>query len=598
VTTTPLEHAGPYARALRRPPRLTALRIALIYLIVGVLWIAFIDSIVDYSFSPEDVHRLHIDAIKDWVFIVITATMLYTLIRFTITIAQTSERAREQTEERTRMLVEHVRDYAIFLLDRDGNVTSWNRGAQQIADWTEAEVVGQNHAVFYTQQDIAAGKPNRDLETAAAEGFFEEEALRKRQDGSEFWANALLTRLGDPKGEPTGYLAVIRDVTERRRVQDALRQSVSTLSGMIQAIPLAVQSIDRQNRVLAWNAASEQLFGWKHEEVEGKPLPTIPEDQREGYATMMSNQWSGTPISGREVIRQKKDGTRMTLSLWTAPLLDASGKVAGSLGIFVDLSERRRSEAEVRQLNETLERRVRERTARMEEANEELQAFSYTVSHDLRIPLRSLQQMASDLISHHGQTLDEEGTSEALRIVGAAARMQTQIEELLEYSRVSRSDLPTEPLSLVLIVHEVLGRLQRDPEFRNAQVVVQEPLGWVKGHRLVLQQVILNLLTNAITFVPQGEQPRVTITAKEIGDTIRLCIEDNGIGIKDEDRARIFQLFERLPAAERYPGLGVGLAVVRRGVERMGGNISVEPAATRGTIFCIELPKAQESPSR
>src|SRR5207248_1245972 len=144
------------------------------------------------------------------------------------------------------------------------------------------------------------------------------------------------------------------------------------------------------------------------------------------------------------------------------------------------------------------------------------QAFSYTVSHDLRIPLRSLQQMATDMASHHVQSLDEEGTSEALRIVGAAARMQTQIEELLEYSRASRTELATEPVSVVLVVHEVLGRLQRDPEFRNAQIVVQEPLGWVKAHRLVLQQVILNVLTNAITFVPQGEQPRITIRSQEI----------------------------------------------------------------------------------
>ena len=189
------------------------------------------------------------------------------------------------------------------------------------------------------------------------------------------------------------------------------------------------------------------------------------------------------------------------MSLWTAPLLEPDGSIGGSLGIFADLSDRKRAEEQVRQLNDSLEKRVKDRTARLEEANEELQAFSYTVSHDLRIPLRSLQQLAHDLLDHHGTQLDEEATTDALRIVGAAARMEQQIDDLLEFSRVSRSDLATEPLSLILVVYELLGRLQRDPEFRNAQVSVQEPLGWVMGHRLTLQQVILNLLTNAITFV-------------------------------------------------------------------------------------------------
>jgi signal transduction histidine kinase len=262
------------------------------------------------------------------------------------------------------------------------------------------------------------------------------------------------------------------------------------------------------------------------------------------------------------------------------------------MGVFADLTERRRAEEQVRQLNETLERRVAQRTARLEETNEELQAFSYTVSHDLQIPLRSLQQLARELIDKAGDTLAEEPRADALRIVGAAARMERQIEELLEYSRVSRSDLRTEPVSVVLIVHELLGRLERDPAFRAARVAVREPLGWVMAHRLTLHQVILNLLTNAITFVKPGVRPSVTISA-EIGDrTVRICVEDNGIGIDAEDRERIFHVFERLPAAEGYPGIGVGLTVARRGVERMGGRITFQQAPSGGTVFCVELPRA------
>jgi signal transduction histidine kinase len=296
---------------------------------------------------------------------------------------------------------------------------------------------------------------------------------------------------------------------------------------------------------------------------------------------------------GVEVVRRRKDGALLNLMLWSAPVMDASGAIAGTFGFFVDLTERKRVEEQVRQLNETLERRVKERTARLEEANEELQAFSYTVSHDLRIPLRSLQALAMDMIEKYGQTLEEEARSEAVRIVGAAARMEGQIDDLLEYSRVSRSELRTEPLSLVLVVYELLGRLERDLKTRNVEVLVQEPLGWVMGHRLTLQQMVLNLLVNAITFVAPGVRPVVQISSSERDGIVSLRIQDNGIGISDADRERIFQLFERLPAAERYPGMGVGLAVVRRGVERMGGRILVEAADGGGTVFCIELPKAE-----
>jgi len=182
--------------------------------------------------------------------------------------------------------------------------------------------------------------------------------------------------------------------------------------------------------------------------------------------------------------------------------------------------------------------------------------------------------------------------SAALRLVGAAARMERQIEDLLEYSRASRSELQLEPVSLVLIVHELIGRVQRDPTLRNAQIVVQEPLGWVLANRITLQQVILNLLVNAITFVRAGVQPIVNISASEHDGKVRLCVEDNGIGISQEDRERVFHIFERLPAAESYPGLGVGLTVTRRGIERMGGTISIESSTTGGSRFCIELQHA------
>jgi signal transduction histidine kinase len=259
------------------------------------------------------------------------------------------------------------------------------------------------------------------------------------------------------------------------------------------------------------------------------------------------------------------------------------------------MSDRNRAEQEIRRLNENLEKRVKERTARLEEVNEELQAFSYTVSHDLRIPLKSLQAIARDLVENHATGLDDEGKTDALRVVGAAARMESQIEELLEFSRVSRDQLQLEPVSLVLIFHEILGRLERDEMLKDAEITVTEPLGWVLAHRLTLQQVVLNLLVNALTFIRPGVRPAINVRADSRDGTVSLCIEDNGIGIDEADRERVFHVFERLPAAEAYPGIGVGLTVARRGVERMGGRISVTATRDHGTTFIIELPASKKA---
>ena len=586
----------PQMRQGARPPRRAALRIAAAYAIIGLIYIRFSDVALTAVMGEATLRRYAwVQTVKGWAFVLVTAVLLYFWIRRTFTAVRTSAEARRETERRTQLLVERVRDYAIFTLDPAGNVTSWNRGAQQITDWAAGEIVGRHVSVFYPEGDVTAGKPAGDLAEAARQGWIEDEVERVRQDGSRFWVTQNLTVLHDAGGRIEGFLCLWRDISERRRAQDELLQANQALGSVIESSPLPIIAIDREQRVRAWNPAAERVFGWTADEVVGRPLPNVPASQREQFERMFREQMTGNRMQGVDVQRQHKDGSLIDLNLWTASLLNGAGERTGTIGIFVDLTERKRREAEVRQLADTLERRVKERTARLEEANEELQAFSYTVSHDLRIPLRSLQQLARDLLEKHGERLDEAGTADALRIVGAAARMERQIEDLLEYSRVSRSELKTEPVSLVLVVHELLGRLERDPALRDAQVVVREPLGWVMAHRLTLQQVILNVLTNAVTFVAPGVRPSVTISSRESSNgTLRLCIQDNGIGISEEDRERVFHIFERLPAAERYPGLGVGLTVARRAVERMGGRISFEQVPSGGTVFCIDLPRAEQ----
>jgi signal transduction histidine kinase len=240
-----------------------------------------------------------------------------------------------------------------------------------------------------------------------------------------------------------------------------------------------------------------------------------------------------------------------------------------------------------------LEQRVAERTAELGEVNAELESFAYSVSHDLRAPLRAMQGFAQALLEDYADRLDPIGQEYAHRIVAAAGHMDTLIRDLLSYSRLSRAALHLQPVSLASVVADVLTQLEGELRKREAQVTVEEPLPQVVGHYATLIQVVGNLLTNAVKFVRPEIQPQVRVWAEEREEWIRLWVEDNGIGIAPEHQERIFRVFERLHGIEAYPGTGIGLAIVRKGVERMGGRVGVESEPNRGSRFWVELPKVK-----
>jgi signal transduction histidine kinase len=243
-----------------------------------------------------------------------------------------------------------------------------------------------------------------------------------------------------------------------------------------------------------------------------------------------------------------------------------------------------------------LERRVAERTAALREANAEMEAFTYSVSHDLRAPLRGIQGFAHALLDDYGDRLGDTGRDYARRIAAAGERLDGLVQDLLAYSRLSRAELQLRPVELGAVVKDVLAQIEADLGERRARVTVEGPVPAVVGHEATLAQVVLNLLTNAVKFVTPGVEPEVRIHAEPRGGRVRLWVADNGIGIAPEHQERIFGVFERLHGIERYPGTGIGLAVVRRGVERMGGSVGVESAPGQGSRFWIELPAAEAEP--
>ncbi|WP_013334382.1 sensor histidine kinase [Gloeothece verrucosa] len=294
----------------------------------------------------------------------------------------------------------------------------------------------------------------------------------------------------------------------------------------------------------------------------------------------------------REVQIQRGDNT-FFWALLTTTLNSVEG-IRVVDGLLEDITQRKQAEAALEQLNNTLEARVIERTAQLEEANQDLEEFAYSVSHDLRAPLRTIQGF-TQLLLEDKESFDLTKLEYIQRIAANAQKLDVLITELLSYSRLKQTEIELEPVNLSLLLTHVLTEMDFEMRQRQAEVSIEEPLPMVQANLIILIQVLTNLLANAVKFVPLEESstsnvhPQVRIWAQLEGEQCRLWIEDNGIGIPLAQQQQIFRPFTRLHSEEEYPGTGIGLAIVRKGVERMGGAVGVESQPGQGSRFWIQL---------
>jgi PAS domain S-box-containing protein len=384
--------------------------------------------------------------------------------------------------------------------------------------------------------------------------------------------------------------------TELENVRNTLNQG--SLSQVVASVAdYAIILLDAEGRVASWNAGAQRIKGYEASEIIGKHFSIFypAEAVSRGRTEQALRKAASAGKFSEEGWRVRKDGSRFWASVLITPIRNADGTLAGFLKIDRDRTERRKFEAlqEVdRRKSEflaELENQVQERTAQLTEANAQLEAFAYTVSHDLKAPLRGIRGFARALMEDYQDKLDGQARDYLRRIEEGAERMQALIEDLLAHSQLSRAEFRLTVVDLESVVDEALRSLDGEVRMGNAAVSIKKPLPDVIAHRSALVQAIQNLLSNAIKFTRKSHPPCVEIFAEGNDERTRLYVQDHGIGIEERHFDRIFQVFERLHGAETFSGTGIGLAIVKKAIERMGGSCGVESQVGSGSRFWIEL---------
>src|SRR6266404_3410744 len=654
-----------------------------------------------------------------------------------------TEQKLRASEELFRLLLDGIKDYAVYMLDPEGRVASWNVGAARIKGYSTEEILGRHISCFYTAEDREAGMPVRTLQSAIATGRFEGHGLRVRKDGSTFWAHVVILPIYDDSGKLRGFSKVLHDVTERKQVEEALRESQAQLTGIIQSAMDTIITVDDQQRIVLFNAAAEKMFrcsasdavGQSIErfipqrfrsqhaghirrfgetgvtsrgmgtlgalwalradgeefqieasisqiETRGKKLFTVIlrdvterkqaeaelarraaelarseqalrvqtrmfqsvlDSMDEGLVTADENgkfllwnpaaekilgmgamdlsiqEWAphygcylpdavtpfptdqlplvrairGEPADVEMFVRNPKLEQGVWIEVTGRPLKDEDGVLRGGVVAFRDVTRTKASEREIRKLNDELEQRVVQRTAQLEAANKELEAFTYSVSHDLRAPLRHIGGFSKILVEEFGPALDPTAQHYLQRIEEGTRRMGVLVDELLNLARVGRHSLSLQVTGLNSIVAELVSMLKPESEGRQVEWIIAD-LPFVECDPILIKQVLQNLMANALKFTRPRPRAVIEIGQVEENGNPAIFVRDNGVGFSMKYADKLSGVFQRLHRPEDFEGTGIGLATVQRIIQKHGGRVWVEAELDRGATFYFSLGASEQ----
>ncbi|MBT1704930.1 sensor histidine kinase [Chryseosolibacter indicus] len=482
-------------------------------------------------------------------------------------------------EKEHQLLLDAIKEHAIFMMDKDGYIISWNEGARRLKGFNEDDVIGEHYRVLFLPED-REGRPEHGMKMALNEGKFEEEWWRVKKDGSKFWAHVILQPIYDENKIHIGYAKITTDKTQQRRVDELNTFLMNEVAGY------AIFLLDKNRKIAKWNKAAQMIFGYGEREILGKSMAIFDTSDKNIHTVIdkLFNNTNGKFES--EGWSKKKDGSHFWASFIVSPLHNGDGFVV----LLRDLTEQKAHD-------QTLKTNIA-----LTASNTELERFAYVASHDLKEPIRKISTYCHLLKSEtpHQATLIE-------RIVNACTRVSTLIEDLLKFATLSGTHV-FEKQDLNILLRNTLDSISE--VIKEKQAVVEcDKLPTVRVIPSQIEQLFQNLITNAIKFCCAAPKtPRVAvrnfiIARQELAEAdlsrmfpaeryLRLEVEDNGIGFSQQFSDSIFQLFHRLHEKNQFDGTGVGLSICKKVVENHGGIIKAFSKEGEGALFVITLPYA------
>ncbi len=506
--------------------------------------------------------------------------------------SRVTEKELLESEEKYRIIAENTAD-TITILDLDLKYVYISPSIYKLQGYTVEEAMNRNLEQTLTPDSLQIAlntfleemsqinedpaKPDKTVQLVLEE---------YKKDGSTIWVDNSLSLLRNEQGQPIAILSVARDITERKKQEESLRREQNEKSLILDNLAERVTYLDCDMRIV-----------WANQAVmlqEGKSLDSY-------IGEKCYKVWHGydEPCSGCPIVKALQTGEvsegvvvypddrfwKMTGS----PVYDKSGRITGVLDTALEISDLKKAERELKNLNEELEARVRERTEELIRANKELAAFTYSVSHDLRSPLRGISGFTEAVLEDYGERLNRQGRDYLERVLKATARMNELIDDLLKLSRVTRQEIHNNKVDLSAMVVAYSTYLQEEEPDRKVEFRIQ-PGCTVTGDAALLRIALENLINNAWKYTGKMEQPQIEFGQYEENGKNICYVKDNGVGFNMAYREKIFNAFHRLHTPAEYPGTGVGLSIVQRIVERHGGEIWAVSEEGKGAVFYFSIP--------
>ena len=489
--------------------------------------------------------------------------------------------------EELNLLIDGAQGHAIYLLDAEGRVTIWNKGAERLKGWREEEVVGKDAAIFYPPDAVAAGKPEGDLAVAAREGRLEAEDWRVRKDGSEFLADVSITALRTSGGDLRGFAKVVSDITGRRAAEEALRSQESHLRSILSTVPDAMVVIDDQGSIVSFSAAAERLFGYQEAELLGvnvsRLMPSPDRERHDAYIRRFLETGEKRIIGiGRVVFAERRDGSTFPMELSIGEASSDSHPLF--TGFIRDLTERQQTEARLESLQSELIHVSRVSA---------MGTMASTLAHELNQPITAVAnyvEAVRDLLANPDpadipmirDALDDTA-KEALR----AGHIVRRLRDFVARGEVEKT---IEKLPLLINEAAVLGLMGAREKGVEPRFDLDPYASPVLVDKVQIQQVLINLIRNAVEAMADSPVRQLTVTSRpDQRGFVRVIVADTGPGVTPEVAEQLFTAF----VSTKAEGMGLGLSICRTIVEANGGRIWMEPRTGGGTEFHFTLVSAK-----